>query len=151
MNNHLQLKYNSAFADSFKLYDDDDVVAQVYQPFRGEWGRIVINGVVYQARRDGWVSRTFVLCQGDEIICRAKKSVLEKKFEIQHQAIQCTLKTDLGHTGFDISLNKRDVGTIERKHWFTRNATVKLPAGFSMELKVFVVWLAHILQHRRLR
>jgi hypothetical protein len=117
-----------------------------------ETATLEVGGTRYQAHRQGWRSKEFVLEKedGGVVAVAEKPSAWKDRFVFEHGGNRYELKKESAwRSAFVLS---RDgiglVGSVRRKGFFNREWTVDVPEELPLEVSVFVVWLVVILWKR---
>jgi hypothetical protein len=111
---------------------------------------LTIEGVRYEAYREGWMSGLFVLEQNGRIVARAEKpSAFCRKYLLRYadQEYRLDAASAFGRK-FVLLQGSRQIGSIARASWCTREAMADLPDTLPLHLRAFIIWLT-MMQWRR--
>lgn len=132
------------FSWTFSVMDGPGPVAlSVDRSWWSDKGELTIHGVTYTARRDGVMSRTFVLESASGVVARATRpSMLRRSFIVEHAGHQYTLRAaSTFRREFVLFDGSTRVGSIKPQGMFTRRAEADLPSTLPLILRVFIIWL----------
>jgi hypothetical protein len=141
------------FSYDFTVFDrSGTTVARADLANWRETAKLEVGGTHYQAHRQGWRSKEFVLEKEDgRVVAMAEKpSAWKDRFVFEHGGNRYELKKESAwRSAFVLS---RDgiglVGSVRRKGFFNREWIVDVPEELPLEMRVFVVWLVVILWKR---
>jgi hypothetical protein len=106
-----------------------------------------LTGNSYLAHKEKWNSPNFFLDEGETRIALAKKpSWSSKTFHLEHQGRPYTLKAESKR--FVLSCDQKEVGSIAKTGWFSRNGTADLPDDLPLSINLFLIWLALLMWKR---
>lgn len=133
------------------MLDGEGVLAETTVSMLKESGTMVINGQVYDIKKNGVLSGEWILSQGDVVLAvGSKASVFKRSFEISTGPDQWQLHPEsaLGRT-FKIIRSNEVIGRISPMHPFTRRATIEmLQPGHELQLVIFSFWLVILIWRR---
>lgn len=134
----------------FEVHDGPVSVAELSLRRVREGATLTVAGEPYELRREGLVSRSFVLARHGEELARASKaSALRGQLEIRHgDATHQLVKSPwLGNT-HELRRGGEAVGSVRPHHLFTRRAAITVPDDLPLAVTVFVAALVRIMRQR---
>ncbi len=146
----LQAVPKSLFAWDFALMDGARTVADIEFAYWAESGRLRVDGVAYEIRREGWLNGAFLLSAGDAVVARAEKpSLFRRSFDVHHEDRLYALSAEdpFGRT-LVLMQGTRRLGSVSPERLFSRRARVDLPEDLPLPLRAFMLWLALLLWKR---
>lgn len=146
----LQVVPTHWYSSDFTVRQASRAVANADVSWWREKGVLTIEGVRYEAYRDGVLTGTFVLERNGTVIARAEKpSALFRKYLVRHGDREYTLDARSAfRRAFVLLDGSREIGTIEPTSALTREAIANLPDSWPLPIRAFVIWLTMI-QWRR--
>lgn len=141
------------FSYDFTVFDRSGTpVARADLANLRETAKLEVGGTRYEAHREGWASKEFVLeTQDGRVVAVAEKpSAWKERLVFEHGGNRYELKKESAwRSAFVISREGVGlVGSIRRRGFFNREWTVDVPEELPLEVRVFIVWLAVILWKR---
>jgi hypothetical protein len=139
----------SLFSWNYAVLDGAQPVADIEISFWGERGRLQVQDVSYEVRREAWLG-AFVLQAGGSVLARAEKpSPFLRSFAIHHEGRSYTLRARSPfERTFVLAHGQEAIGSVSPEGIFTRRARADLPLDLPLPLRVFMIWLALILWKR---
>jgi len=146
----LQVVPTHWYSSDFTVRQASRAVADADVSWWREKGVLTIEGVHYEAYRDGVLTGTFVLERNGTVIARAEKpSAFFRKYLVRHGDREYTLDARSAfRRAFVLLDGSREIGTIEPTSALTREAIANLPDSWPLPIRAFVIWLTMI-QWRR--
>ena len=146
----LQVVPTHWYSSDFTVRQASKPVADVDVSWWREKGTVTIEGVRYEAYRDGVLTGTFVLERNGAVIARAEKpSAFFRKYLVRHGDREYALNARSAfRRAFVLLDGTREIGTIEPASALTRGAIANLPDSWPLPIRAFVIWLTMI-QWRR--
>jgi hypothetical protein len=138
------------FSPDYTVFANDIAVADIDLSFMSESSEITINGGIYKAYREGWVSGAFVLESAGSTLARAEKpSALYRSFIVEYGKRKFSLEAESAVLRkFVLAEGGQEIGSIAPDHAFTSRAMIDLPEDIVLPVRVFMFWLVVILWKR---
>jgi hypothetical protein len=139
----LQVVPTHWYSSDFTIRQASRAVANADVSWWREKGALTIEGVRYEAYREGVLTGTFVLERNGTVIARAEKpSALFRKYLVRHGDREYTLDARSAfRRAFVLLDGSRQIGTIEPTSALTREAIANLPDSWPLPIRAFVIWL----------
>ncbi len=147
----LQVVPKGMFSKTMYLFEADKQVAEVRLRSIREACEVYIEQEVYKVSREKMMRGAFYLATADEkVIVRAEKlSALTSSFDVHLGSKVLKLKkASLLTSRFQLLHDDEPVGQISRNGMFTRKATVTLPAGLPLAVRIFIYCLTQFMWNR---
>lgn len=134
----------------YRVRRDGHDVAQFTLAWLREAGRLHIDGIAHELRREGLVSGAFTLsCQGMPVASARKPSALRNRFEVEYEGRQYeVVRAAWWGRRYEVRAHGQPIGSIGPHHPFTRRAEIALPDELTLPVKVFVAALVVLLWNR---
>ena len=146
----LKLIPKSWLSWDFIVTDGVSSIAEIDVSWWREKGVLTVRGSTYDVYREGLMSGAFILASSGSILARAEKpSAFRRSFELESGGKFYILRAESAfRRKFVLMDGDREVGWLNPDGVFTRRATVDLPEGFPLPVKVFIIWLVVIMWKR---
>ncbi len=140
----------SWFSWNFRIMAGDRRVAEIETSLMSEKGRLSVEGMSYQAYREGMLHGAFVLDASGTVLARAEKpSALFRSFVLEHGGKSYTLAARKAlKREFVLNDGESEIGTMAPAGAFTRRAVAELPEELPLPVQVFIVWLVLLMWRR---
>ena len=138
------------FAWGFSILEGGIEAAQLEMAWIAERGSFFYAGQRYELYRQAWLSGLFILEAGGTVVAKASKvNPLSRSFDVAigNRPIQLSALSP-NTRAFGVYSGTSHIGDIYPDHFFTRKATVDLPADMALPSKVFLFWLAALMWRR---
>lgn len=142
----------SFFSWSFEITGSTRGAASVDFDIFGESGTITHAETPYRVQKQGWLSGTWSVSSGSEVLATAvKPSAWTRAFEISSMDTPLLVKagSPLGRS-YEMISGGRVIGTISPTHPFTRRSTIACEDQIPELIQLFSFWLA-VMTWRRSR
>ena len=138
------------FSSSYKILDNDTIVAILDPSLLREAAELTIQGAIYSLHREGLMSGAFVLKNGSSLLARAEKpSALYRSFQVEISGTQYTLEAETVMSNkFVLTKGGVPAGAVYREGVLTRKAVVDFPEEIPLAERCFMFWLVMILWNR---
>jgi hypothetical protein len=115
-----------------------------------ERGAVVVDGVTYRIRRDGWTGPfTMETADGAIVASATKPSAFRREFEVVHDGQRYGLSAVSSfRREFAVFRGDSPIGSIAPASWFGRRANVQCAEDLPVHLRAFLVWLTLLLWKR---
>lgn len=129
---------------------DGQDVAEFTLAWLREAGRLHIDGVAHELRREGLASGAFTLsCAGMPIVTARKPSAFRNRFEVDREGRRYeVVKASWWGRRFEVRADDQPIGSIGPHHPFTRRAAIDLPEDIGLPVQVFLAALVVLLWNR---
>ena len=134
----------------FTLLKDQRVVADLGMSAWREKGTLTVEGVEHRVFRERVLGGDFVIEAAGRTLARAAKpSAFRNTLRItRDQRTYLLRKRSIWRNEFVLLDGEREIGSIARKSFWTRQATVALPEDWPLPTRAFVIWLVLMLWKR---
>src|SRR5215813_15559160 len=150
INPMLKMIPKSWFSWDFIVTDGVSPIAEIDVSWWREKGELKVHGSTYDVYREGLMSGAFLLESSGSLLARAEKpSAFHRSFDIEYGEKFYTLRAESAFRRTFVLMNgDSEVGWLRPDGVFTCRATVDLPEGIPLPVKVFMIWLFVILRKR---
>lgn len=147
----LRVAPKSWWSQVYRITEDGVDLTEVNIRWVREAGSFRLGAESYEVGRAGWVSGDFfVERRGNRLASASKPSPWTRRFvvRLQGQEYELAPRSAFSRT-FDLMRGGLSIGSIRPDAWWSRRATVHLPADLPLEVRVFVIWLVLVMWKRQ--
>lgn len=147
----LKLVPKNLFSWDFTVLDESRPVAAIDMSWWGEKAELTVEGINYDAYREGMFSGDFILeSAGSRLAAAQKPSAFQRSFIVNHAGKEYTLRASSAlKRQFVLLDDSAEIGSISPDGFLTRHAAVDLPVEIPLPVRIFIVWLVIIMWKRQ--
>lgn len=135
---------------TYRIVEEDVVVAVVRQSIWKEKAEIELGGRHYRFERDRALRGSFLLLEQDNVLAYANKpSAFRQRFELRIEGRDYLLrKPSVWRRGFCVEDSSGELGTIRPVGILSRKASIELPESWTLIVRIFIFWLVLLIWQR---
>ncbi len=143
---------NGILSNTYKILTNDQVIVELhFHPLNfNNKTTLVLNGKEYAISKNGLFSRHYsMISDFDRVVIEGKKrSFFRDDYEIEYRGRYFRLHKKMVSSNFKIYENDRLIGSIVKESLFSDNLICEIESEPSLEVIVFIIWLALITNKR---
>lgn len=124
---------------------------QVLAAINGNWDRFDYGGATYRIEFEGWIGRTLRLKRGEDVLASARSDKLTASgFEVScaGRSLRFAKEHALSNT-YVLEEGEHRIGSVAPRSFFGRSFTASLPARFTTEQNLFLLWIFLSIRERQ--